>query len=228
MTTQEIDLTDSAEILYQFGADNFHPSRSKLEDLRGYGREADILGGPTLGVKGPGGFEAASLDNTDDRFNGPDLTNPFGEELTLVALVELPDNGDADGIIEWDDFGAIYHRCESGGEVMWVLDFDDGTTTDEHEPYQLAGEGWVWTGLTYDANRDPPIKTFRNGEVTSTRPEGAGTQINQSGTFSLDVGGSGGDLFGGQMAFIGAWSRSFSEAEMEYVHSLTGPVRGEI
>lgn len=220
----QVNLRRGLEVWYELDTRNFDSERDVLHDRSGYGRSAQAEGGPTVGVAGPGGFEATSFDGDDDHLNAPFGGEIEFEQLTVFVIGQVA--GGAFASFEAQDGEMVFQPGDGRGVGFWG-DTDNGSQTSADFDSVENGD-WISGHVRYDyVENSETVNLGVNGQFDDYDSDDFGSD-GAPAPNSLTIARRYNDdsfYLDGNIALVGVWNRLLNDSEIRYLHALSGPRR---
>ena len=237
MTQRTINLYDGLEALYYLDSDYFDSGSNELKDKSGHGLHAEAEGGPTVGVAGPGEFEATEFDGSDDVLvRQADVMTE--DEFTAFGILRVNDVVGNGGTITTSSGGN--NTVSDGWELGQVNETNDRFNVvirDNDAPggqrrvltrnlSDSIGE-WFRVSLTFDSSEGIARAYYGFDAELSSRGPQAVSEYTSNDTMRFAMRGSGNPV-DCTVAVGSFWSRVLNQSELKLVHKLTGPRRAQL
>lgn len=228
--TQPINLSRGLEAWYDLGSAYYDSQQNRMQDKSGYGLQVEAEGGPTVGVAGPGEFEATQMDDVDDQFVADDFI--VGDStLSFFTLLKI----DA---VDDDSIPAIFGNdgLTGNGVVLYISNADDSIGEGSFElRYYNDGEHNGARSATQTPITDqwiPVVGSVTDNEVRLEAFDEVVTTSKEVPWGTPDENMSLNNWYSGAarhteqtMAVSAFWSRELNIPEREYLKNITGPQR---
>lgn len=223
MPDPTIDLQRGLEVQYDFSTRYWDNQKNHIRDKSGYGRHAVASGGPSIGVSGPGEFEAASLDGGDDHFQLTNALFTHGEPFTVYGLT-APD--DISGTLFGMHENTSWHLKYEAPNDRWRLTWRDGSQ--EYSTMGVSAVPGEFQPVFVQWDGTENLRLFRGTEDSDDAVEPNNLEDdgdnNHIGNYETSSGLES-SWFAGDIASFGVWSRELSHSERAFLSSVTGPRR---
>lgn len=225
MAKDTINLNKGLRAWYNLGTSYYDDQRGLLQDVSGYGEHLEARGSPSIGVPGPGGFEATDFDETDDYFYSDRGIDVDAVSLTAIFKWDDDPNTTADNDVmvvasSNTAVGEYTMLVEENEEITFKIDTSSNTYGSQ-EKLQSRNEWGVVTGM-YDPD-EAVVQLAYEGEVYDLEATN-GNPISTSADFRISTNTTN-TVFGGRIAAVAVHDRKLNQAERAYIQRLTGPRR---
>jgi hypothetical protein len=240
MPNQTIDLWNGLEAWYDLDPRYYDNQRGVLADKSGHGRVADVRGSVSIGVEGPDSFKASEFSGNgsgdflvhEDEVDG---LSDFSSSFTAFTLVN-PTSGtigreDALAVGNNSQFGWIITYDKKDEKFVVSLEIKDGSggfsSIGMTVPNgSMPPNRWYVVTLKYDISDHTFTLTVGGETVIKSFDYGLFKQNNDDPLILVGKSqGSSGREISGSIASSAIWSRTLSDAEIEYLNNLTAPPR---
>jgi hypothetical protein len=224
MPNPTIDLQRDCELFVDFDTDYFDSQRNKILDRSGNGRNPEAFGGPTLGTNGPDNFEAASFDGSDDRFQSRQIltSDPLDSFSAFTLALARPVGQRA---VLWSQLRPTF-RLGTNGDRFELFVLEDGQGPANVSSVRPEKNEFFSVYLQYNSNQEQITSILNGGDEIITRSIKLGLDNEE---YTIGSRSKFDDQpWNGNIAFHGFWSRTLSDAEIEYLNRLTEPRRAQL
>jgi hypothetical protein len=226
MPEPTIDLQRDCELWCDFDTDYFDSQRNKILDRSGNGRHPEASGGPTLGANGPDNFEAASFDGGDDLFRVSNPDNPDGDnEIAFILSFRTDDfdNG-TQKFMSLDGFSVILDNS-GGGRTRFGIDDANGNFVNTAGNISPNNNFQTVIAQLVNGNR---LELYGDGTLDSTQQVSGPISVSNNADLTIGAQTNSTSFSEFNVAFAAQYSRSLSDAEIEYLTRLTEPRRAQL